>query len=666
MVKATVDVMSSFVLLIIKSTLLFTTTTTTSTAQTLCYNSPSFRIDNDPDKPCSWLRYGSKKNENRREAHCTSFEVYQACPQSCGSCCEDDPTYEFKILSKEMKDCEWLSKTEFRQQKWCGDSDDQFKTYQNGRMIRAACPVTCDFCFDDASIGPTTFKLASSSSLSLPSPLDISTFNPIDIPFCFDTYDDVSVVDASTFLDLKLVVVNEVDPYYTEELITSNFTFVNTVESAGFCSADLMTFPGLLNVTVEGIHASSGRSYKFSTSLWAGNEVAVLSLFQEDGSVFTADVTITAQSSDDVDVTSTVHSTGGSGIVSVENLPVRTIIYVAVSKDGDYGLTATVGGEERTMTLVGFNEPSEIDNNDFSKGLDGWVTPGNASIYVKVVDHVEDVVVGNSTTTTRSLRRRENAASGSSKIVRNRRPTHTTSGTRGNTETPSRAGSGERSKLNNQLHHRQLYISTNAVDEESEFMPSTSGGSNKNIFTSSAVVAHSTDLEGNKDVELSTNGTYDDKQTLSRTFNTNPGVNGLTIRYKFITEEVPNGYYGSQWNDYFAVTTRVISSGQVISKTKSMNMFKLDEFDYATGSLLNWIEETVDLDLDKNGDAISVDISVGNRGDNLYDSTIIVDYIEEVSSYLPFSTNLELKDEVAKYCADPEAWKDHPDFQIYG
>ena len=66
MVKPTIR-MPSLVPSIIRYTLLLLTTTITTQAR--CYNNPSFRIDNDPDKPCSWLRYGSNKDENQREAY---------------------------------------------------------------------------------------------------------------------------------------------------------------------------------------------------------------------------------------------------------------------------------------------------------------------------------------------------------------------------------------------------------------------------------------------------------------------------------------------------------------------------------------------------------------------------------------------------------------------
>ena len=181
MVKPTIR-MPSLVPSIIRYTLLLLTTTITTQAR--CYNNPSFRIDNDPDKPCSWLRYGSNKDENRREAYSNIVHLPKSIKPVLNHVAHAARMIQpmnLKSKSKQMKNCEWLSKKMSRQQKWCGDSDRTpaqsggrgFKTYQNGRMIRDACPVACDMCFDNVPIGPTTFKLASS--------LDVSTFNPHNV-----------------------------------------------------------------------------------------------------------------------------------------------------------------------------------------------------------------------------------------------------------------------------------------------------------------------------------------------------------------------------------------------------------------------------------------------------------------------------------------------------
>lgn len=51
-----------------------------------------------------------------------------------------------------------------------------------------------------------------------------------------------------------------------------------------------------------------------------------------------------------------------------------------------------------------------------------------------------------------------------------------------------------------------------------------------------------------KDLEVST-GSVEGLSVVSRTFKTKPGVEGVLVRYRFVTLEFPNGYFGSQYND---------------------------------------------------------------------------------------------------------------------
>ncbi len=52
----------------------------------------------------------------------------------------------------------------------------------------------------------------------------------------------------------------------------------------------------------------------------------------------------------------------------------------------------------------------------------------------------------------------------------------------------------------------------------------------------------------NKDLILSTAG--EGEQSISRTFNTTPRTSSVRICYRFITTEVPGGYFGSKYNEY--------------------------------------------------------------------------------------------------------------------
>merc|ERR1712183_399188 len=154
-----------------------------------------------------------------------------------------------------------------------------------------------------------------------------------------------------------------------------------------------------------------------------------------------------------------------------------------------------------TLTLRGFNEPSPIDNNDFSQGADGWEeynSTDSNSTSVYIVAHEEEVGPDF-----------QNATSNS-----------------------------QRDTLNNQ------------------------------------------------DIVLDTNGIYDADRTLSRTFTTDTCTNGVEVRYRFVTSQVPNNFCNSEYNDHYSVSIR--TSTTTISETNSMNGLGCDgpysAFDYNTGS----------------------------------------------------------------------------------
>ncbi len=127
------------------------------------------------------------------------------------------------------------------------------------------------------------------------------------------------------------------------------------------------------------------------------------------------------------------------------------------------------------------------------------------------------------------------------------------------------------------------------------------------------------------DLVLNTRG--EGEQAISRTFTTEPDVSAVRIRYRFITSEVPGGYYGSQWNDYFRVSLRSQLGAGASTEANSMNGMGLGQFDYASGAT-GWRELT--LPVDKAGDTIQADLAVANVGDGLFDSQVVVDFVEEV------------------------------------
>ena len=96
-----------------------------------CLNDHSF-LYNGTVTTCQWVRW----KEGRRQHLCRVQSIRDHCPQSCGLCCEDDDTYKFRDKSSMMRNCSWIATTSELQ--YC----NQFK---NSRMIRDACPFTCDF-----------------------------------------------------------------------------------------------------------------------------------------------------------------------------------------------------------------------------------------------------------------------------------------------------------------------------------------------------------------------------------------------------------------------------------------------------------------------------------------------------------------------------------------
>ena len=128
---------------------------------------------------------------------------------------------------------------------------------------------------------------------------------------------------------------------------------------------------------------------------------------------------------------------------------------------------------------------------------------------------------------------------------------------------------------------------------------------------------------GDNDLVLDTSG--EGPQSISRTFKVEPGTREVSIRYKFATSEVPGGYFGSEFNDFFNVSVRSQKAGGSTSESNSMNGLGLPVFDGngATG----WREVT--LPVNPEGDVIQADIIVANVADGLYDSKVIVDQIKK-------------------------------------
>jgi len=110
-----------------------------------CADDLDYFIFGNPIATCSWIG----KNESRRKQYCSNPDTHRACPQTCGLCCRDDPTYKITTNIKTRKGCGWLKAEKIRQRRYCSETN-------NGRLVKEACPQACDSCFKYLSVAPST------------------------------------------------------------------------------------------------------------------------------------------------------------------------------------------------------------------------------------------------------------------------------------------------------------------------------------------------------------------------------------------------------------------------------------------------------------------------------------------------------------------------------
>lgn len=123
----------------------------------VCENDPNFTYPSnfDPGSPLKNCK-NVRNHPERRASMCRIKAVNDACPQSCGVCCEDSATYEFKLKGNQnIVDCLWLTKNDkkvsIRRGKYC---EIPLHNY-NDRTVRDACPVSCDKCQELITAAPT-------------------------------------------------------------------------------------------------------------------------------------------------------------------------------------------------------------------------------------------------------------------------------------------------------------------------------------------------------------------------------------------------------------------------------------------------------------------------------------------------------------------------------
>lgn len=143
------------------------------------------------------------------------------------------------------------------------------------------------------------------------------------------------------------------------------------------------------------------------------------------------------------------------------------------------------------------------------------------------------------------------------------------------------------------------------------------------LQTGHATLASITTADADFDLVLTTSG--EGQQSISRTFEVEPGYRSVTVRFRFITSEVPGGWFGSEFNDFYNVAIRTLNGGGSIIQGNSMNGLGLAAFD--GGGATGWYE--AELPIDAEGDTVQVDVGVANVADGLFDSQVVVDVVKK-------------------------------------
>ncbi len=113
-----------------------------------CENDDTFRyLFEGKERKCTNIRL----DEERRQLLCKMDKVREACPQTCGLCCENMDGYSFRRKNGMTGTCDWLTSVNAKQRKarYCG------RYYSNGRNVRDGCPVACNFCQDRVDSPPS-------------------------------------------------------------------------------------------------------------------------------------------------------------------------------------------------------------------------------------------------------------------------------------------------------------------------------------------------------------------------------------------------------------------------------------------------------------------------------------------------------------------------------
>ena len=323
-----------------------------------------------------------------------------------------------------------------------------------------------------------------------------------------------------------------------------------------------------------------GRPLHLSRTVWAGSHTLHTTVVDASGAPYQGFVEVKLTTVDDQSVSASATTT--NGVVDLANIPAATVSVSAhvpvANRDGATGTMGDAGSV--TVVLSEMGTPSDVANNDFSQGYAGWDV---SKAPVALVNHVE----GNYQPAA------VKAMAGAAKLA----------GSTAKAAPPGNRAGGPPMK------------------------PAAAAATGRPAKAAAA---------GDVDLAVFTYG--QGERGVVRTFRTTPGTTDIRVRYRFITTEVPGGYYGSQFDDYFRVLARSQSTPNLVGEANSMNGLGLFAFDYATGAT-GWRD--VRLPVNPNGDVVQVYAGVANVADPYYDSAVVVDIVQEavgqVTPYLAWN-----------------------------
>lgn len=306
------------------------------------------------------------------------------------------------------------------------------------------------------------------------------------------------------------------------------------------------------------------RALSVQSIVWAGSNTLNVSVLRPDGTV-ADNATVVARFMDQQGLT--LQKSDVNGQIEFKNMPNRTILLSASAANNLAATLTTVGDAGNVqIKLQDFGLSSPVVNNDFSQGTAGWEP--SISSAVSIIPHVEDIT----------------PVPQANAVPSTNLPTSV---------------QADRRQFTQQSRRPQINASKPDASQ-----------------TAAQAVA-----PANPDLELTTVG--EGPSSVTRTFTVPAGASAVKIRYRFITSEVPGGYFGSQYNDSFSIMARSQTGGGTASDANSMNSLGLAAFD--AGGSTAW--RVLTLPVAKQGDTVQIDLTVTNVSDGLLDSQLVVDFV---------------------------------------